>query len=221
MSKYLVVLSGGLDSTTCLAKTIHDHGVESVGTVTFDYGSKHNAIENAAAATIAVEYGVKHGLFIQLPFISEHFKSNLLASGGDIPEGHYEDETMKQTVVPFRNGIMLSIAAGLAASHGYTHLVLGSHLGDHAIYPDCRSEFVRAMRDAIKLGTWNGIEVTFPVQELDKAGVVKLAHSLGVPFGLTHTCYNGTRPPCGKCGACQERAEAFALNGLTDPLVSQ
>ena len=118
----------------------------------------------------------------------------------------------------FLHLIMLAVAAGLAASKGYTHIALGSHMGDHAIYPDCRMGFVEAMGNAINQGTWDGLVLSHPVQLLDKAGIVQLGHKLNVPFELTHTCYKGQRPACGKCGACQERAEAFQLNGLVDPV---
>lgn len=214
--KVLVILSGGLDSSTVLASLVNDG--HEVGAVTFSYGSKHNAAENEAARHIGELYELAEHHFIDLEPAFRAFRSDLLLSGGDVPEGHYAEESMKKTVVPLRNGIMMTLAAGLAESLGFDAVAVGTHLGDHAIYPDCRTTFLQAMALAIKLGTWAGVEVLSPVQDLDKAGIVALAEELDLPFVLTHTCYNGERPGCGRCGACVERAEAFALNGLDDPL---
>lgn len=212
--KVLVVLSGGMDSTTALAWAKANH--EVVGCVNFQYGSKHN--EKELSRVVPICHHFKVGLkIVELEAAFKDFKSDLLQSGGDIPEGHYADESMKRTVVPFRNGIMLSIAAGLAESMGAKGIVLGNHMGDHAIYPDCRENFATAMREAIRLGTYAEIELLAPFQHADKAAIAKLGDHLKVPFELTWTCYKGKEKHCGKCGSCVERREAFQLAGVVDP----
>lgn len=213
--KVLAVLSGGMDSATAVAWAI-DAGHEIVGAVNFQYGSKHNAKEAYAFHDLCVHYSLPY-YSIPMTFINTLFKSDLLNSGDEIPEGHYADESMRRTVVPFRNGIMLSVAAGLAESLGAEAVLLGNHFGDHAIYPDCRADFAAAMRSAIKLGTYAGIELLCPFQSIDKAEIARIGSSLGVPYGLTWTCYKGGEKHCGKCGSCVERREAFQLAGVPDP----
>ena len=215
--KAIVVLSGGMDSAAALGLTLVE-GYNVIGALHFQYGSKHNAREYIAFMKVARHYKVPEYL-ITLPFIGQHFKSDLLKSGGEIPEGHYEDESMKRTVVPFRNGIMLAIAAGFAESVGAKMVVLGNHFGDHAIYPDCREDFAKAMRKAIALGTYAGIELHCPFQEMGKNDIALIGNSIEVPFHLTWTCYKGGENHCGKCGSCTERKEAFKLSGVTDPTV--
>lgn len=215
--KVLVVLSGGMDSTTALAK-VRDEGHEIVGAVNFQYGSKHNSNELQAVAKIALHYGIDLRI-IALDFINALFKSDLLKSGGPIPDGHYADESMKRTVVPFRNGIMLSIAAGYAESIGAEAIVLGNHFGDHAIYPDCRESFSKPMREAIKEGTYARIELYTPFQDVDKTEIARIGDRLHVPFEITWTCYKGGEKHCGKCGSCTERREAFQLAGVKDPTI--
>lgn len=212
--KALVVLSGGLDSTTALywAKKKYD----DVETLTFNYGSKHNDIENEYAKKTCEKLGVKNTV-IHLDFMNQYFKSDLLKSGGDIPEGYYTAENMKSTVVPFRNGIMLSIAAGFAESNDCDVLVLGNHSGDHAIYPDCRPEFIDGISKAILTGTAKGIEVVSPFCNISKTDIVKIGNELGVDFSLTYSCYKGKEKHCGKCGTCTERKEAFEQAGVKDP----
>ena len=155
--KAVLIYSGGLDSTTLL----YEYRDKIALAVTFDYGSKHNAREIACAVENCKRLGIKH-LVIPLGFIGQYFKSDLLLSGGDIPEGSYADENMKSTVVPFRNGIMLAVAAGLAESNGLDTVLLANHSGDHAIYPDCRPAFVEAMDQAVQAGTYEGIRVVSP-----------------------------------------------------------
>ena len=212
--KALVVLSGGLDSTTALywAKKEYDE----VETITFNYGSKHNDIENDYAKKTCEKLGVKNTV-IKLDFMNQYFKSDLLKSGGDIPEGYYTEENMKSTVVPFRNGIMLAIAAGFAESNDCDVLVLGNHSGDHAIYPDCRPEFIDGIAKAILAGTAKGIKVVSPFCNISKTDIVKIGDELGVDFSLTYSCYKGKETHCGKCGTCTERIEAFKLAGVQDP----
>lgn len=212
--KTLVVLSGGMDSTTALAWA-KNRGHECYA-VHFQYGSKHNRKESGAVRQVTDHFEVPLTV-VELPFVNALFKSDLLKSGGDVPEGHYADESMKRTVVPFRNGIMLSIAAGLAESMGCEAVVLGNHFGDHAIYPDCRADFAAAMREAIRLGTYAQIQLVSPFQDVDKSKIAQVGHQLGVPFEKTWTCYKGGEKHCGKCGSCTERKEAFLMVGVPDP----
>jgi 7-cyano-7-deazaguanine synthase len=154
-----------------------------------------------------------------LDFVDRLFSSALLASGGAIPEGHYEEENMRQTVVPFRNGIMLSIAAGVAESIGADAVLIAAHAGDHAIYPDCREPFMQAMSDAIRLGTFAGVEVLRPFIALNKAQIAQRGAACGVDFAQTWSCYKGGDLHCGRCGTCVERREAFLLAGFNDPTI--
>jgi 7-cyano-7-deazaguanine synthase len=212
--KVVVLVSGGMDSVTALHGAAREH--EVVAGLSFDYGSKHNHRELPFAAWHCRELGVPHEI-VALDFMERLFKSDLLKSGGAIPEGHYEAENMKQTVVPFRNGILLSIAAGYAESAGAEGLVIAAHSGDHAIYPDCREDFMRPMAEAIRAGTYAGIEVLRPFIELRKEGIAAIGAGLGIDFAQTWSCYKGGKVHCGKCGTCVERKEAFALAGLPDP----
>lgn len=216
--KTLVVLSGGMDSATALYWAMERVGAKNVSTLSFDYGSKHNDQEYKAALSLCGVAGVESRR-IALPFIGELFNSDLLKSGGQIPEGHYADPSMKRTVVPFRNGIMLSIAVGCAESLGAERVVIGNHFGDHAIYPDCRKTFIDAMRSAAAAGTYAAIEICSPFCDIDKTEIVKIGTKLGVPYGMTYSCYKGGKNHCGKCGTCYERKEAFQLAGVTDPTV--
>jgi 7-cyano-7-deazaguanine synthase len=212
--KAIVVLSGGMDSSVALAHTLQEH--EVLGALTFRYGSKHNDREWLAAQAIAAHYGVRIER-ADLDFVAKTFKSDLLETGGDVPEGHYADLSMKRTVVPFRNGIMLAIATGYAESKGADAIVLGNHFGDHAIYPDCRPRFVDAMAQAMELGTYAQIKLLTPFVEKTKTDIARVGDVFAVPFALTYSCYNGREKHCGKCGTCFERKEAFADAGLADP----
>jgi 7-cyano-7-deazaguanine synthase len=214
--KVLVVLSGGMDSSTALAWAMQNHDV--VGALQFWYGSKHNYQEREHAIKVARFYGVPLQM-CDLSFVAHAFKSDLLKTGGDIPEGHYADPSMKRTVVPFRNGIMLSIAAGLAESMEAQAIVLGNHFGDHAVYPDCRKSFIEPMKAAIAEGTYAKIELLSPFCEVDKTEIVRIGRKIGVPYELTYSCYKGGEKHCGKCGTCFERKEAFTLAGVDDPTV--
>jgi len=212
--KVVVLVSGGMDSVTALHDAAARHQV--AGGLSFDYGSKHNHREIPLARHHCEILGIPHRI-IGLGFINELFASDLLRSGGEIPEGHYEEENMKATVVPFRNGIMLSIAAGYAESIGAEGLVIAAHSGDHAIYPDCREGFMRAMGDAIRLGTYAGIELVRPFIDLKKEDIAARGQELGVDFAQTWSCYKGGEIHCGRCGTCVERREAFQLAGIPDP----
>ena len=203
--KAVLVYSGGLDSTTLL----YEYRDSIALAVSFDYGSKHNAREIAYAAENCKRLGIKH-LVIPLGFIGQYFKSDLLLSGGEIPEGSYADDNMHSTVVPFRNGIMLAVAAGLAESYGLDTVMLANHSGDHAIYPDCRPEFVEAMDAAVQAGTYEGIRVVSPYCDITKRDIALRGKALGIDYSLTYSCYKGGEKHCGKCGTCTERKEALA-----------
>ena len=202
--KALLIYSGGLDSTTLL----YEYKDSIALAVTFDYGSKHNAREIAYARENCKRLGVKH-LVMPLGFIGQYFKSDLLLSGGDIPEGSYADDNMKSTVVPFRNGIMLAIAAGLAESYGLDTVMMANHGGDHAIYPDCRPEFVEGMDKAIQAGTYEGIRLVSPYCDITKRDIALRGKAIGLDYSLTYSCYKGGEKHCGKCGTCIERKEAL------------
>jgi 7-cyano-7-deazaguanine synthase len=212
--KVVVLVSGGMDSVAALYLAQRDY--EVVGALSFDYGSKHNHKEIPMAEYHCVRLGIPH-VTIRLDFIDKLFKSALLQSGGEIPEGHYEELSMKQTVVPFRNGIMLAIAGGFAESHDAEGLVIAAHSGDHAIYPDCREDFMKAMGDALKFGTYVQVELLRPFIRNTKAEIARYGAKLGVDFSKTWSCYKGGEVHCGVCGTCVERREAFLLSGLEDP----
>lgn len=212
--KTVVLVSGGMDSVVALHDAVQEHDV--VGGLSFDYGSKHNHREIPFARHHCEILGIPHRV-IPLQFINDCFDSHLLSSGGEIPEGHYEAENMKQTVVPFRNGIMLSIAAGFAESQGAEAVTIAAHSGDHAIYPDCRSDFMEPMARAIEAGTYAEIRLLRPFLELRKEDIAARGFDLGVDFTKTWSCYKGLDKHCGKCGTCVERKEAFALSGHYDP----
>ena len=214
--KVVVLVSGGMDSVTALHAAAREH--EVVTGLSFDYGSKHNHREIPFATHHCGLLGVPHETVV-LDFMDRLFKSDLLRSGGEVPEGHYEAENMKQTVVPFRNGILLSIAAGYAESVGAEGLVIAAHSGDHAIYPDCREAFMELMAAAIRAGTYAGISVLRPFIHERKEGIAAIGAQLGLDFAMTWSCYKGGELHCGKCGTCVERKEAFALAGLDDPTV--
>jgi 7-cyano-7-deazaguanine synthase len=212
--KVVVLLSGGMDSVTALYDAAEHHLVSAA--VSFDYGSKHNPKEIPFARWHADRLSIPH-VTVPLDFIGKEFSSDLLASGGEIPKGHYEELTMKNTVVPFRNGIMLAIAAGIAESREAQGVVIAAHAGDHAIYPDCREAFMEAMGDAMRLGTYAELELLRPFIHMTKADIARRGISLGVDYSKTWSCYVGEELHCGECGTCVERREAFQLAGVTDP----
>ena len=214
--KVVVLLSGGMDSVTALHAALREH--EVVAALSFDYGAKHHARELPMAAWQCAVSGVSHCTF-PLPFVVGEFSSDLLTGGGDIPDGHYEEESMKRTVVPFRNGIMLSIAAGFAESRGAQGVVIAAHAGDHAIYPDCREGFLAPMAEAIRVGTYAGVCLLRPFVAMDKAAIALLGNELGVDFSRTWSCYKGGEIHCGTCGTCVERREAFQLTAIPDPTI--
>ena len=211
MKDSLLVLSGGLDSTTML----YDYADSIALAVTFQYGSNHNKREAAFAKYHCEQLGIEH-IEIDLAFMGKYFRSSLLEGADAIPEGNYDEENMKSTVVPFRNGIMLSVAAGLAESRRLKKVMMANHSGDHTIYPDCRPEFAEAMGQAINLGTYIGVELVAPYTMLSKSDIVRRGAELGIDYTKTYSCYKGGEVHCGVCGTCRERKEAFALAGVED-----
>lgn len=209
MKDALIVLSGGMDSVTML----HEYKDSIALAVNFNYGSNHNAREAECARWQCDQLGVEL-IEISLGFMGEYFESSLLSGAEAIPSGHYEDANMKSTVVPFRNGIMLSVAAGLAESRGLGRVMIANHGGDHAIYPDCRPEFVRAMGEAITAGTYVNIRLEAPYTNQTKGEIASRGRELGVDYSRTYSCYRGGEHHCGTCGTCIERAEALAFAGI-------
>jgi 7-cyano-7-deazaguanine synthase len=216
MDKTIVVLSGGMESATLLyhlARVGHE-----VRAISVNYGQRH-ARELRAAVELSRLVNVEH-VVADLTGISPLLGNNSLSGRGvDVPEGHYADETMKLTVVPNRNMILLAVATAWAVSLKYDAVAYGAHTGDHTIYPDCRPEFAEALDKAVQLCDWHKVRLMRPFVEMDKSQIAQLGHSLGVPFHLTWTCYKGGERHCGKCGSCSERREAFAKAGITDPTV--
>lgn len=212
MKDSIIVMSGGMDSVTLM----HEYKDRIALAVTFDYGSNHNAREIECARRQCEILGIEH-LVIPLEFMGRYFRSSLLSGADDIPEGHYADENMKSTVVPFRNGIMLAVACGLAESRDLRHVMIANHSGDHAIYPDCRQGFVEAMSRAMSEGTYEGVDILAPYTGLNKADIAARGGRLGVDYSLTYSCYKGGERHCGVCGTCVERKEAFARSGVKDP----
>ena len=208
----ILILSGGMDSVTLL----YDFQERIALAVSFDYGSNHNAREIPFAEYHCQQLGIRH-ITIPLGFMPEYFKSSLLEGADAIPEGNYDDENMKSTVVPFRNGIMLSIAVGLAESMNLKHVMMANHGGDHAIYPDCRQAFVDAFSEAAAAGTYVGVTLLSPYTNWTKADIARRGKELGIDYSNTWSCYKGGDRHCGRCGTCVERREALAEAGIDDP----
>ncbi len=204
MKDSLLVFSGGMDSTTML----YEYQERIALALSFHYGSNHNDKELAFAKLHCQRLGIEH-IIIPLGFIKEHFNSSLLSGSEAIPEGNYDEDNMKSTVVPFRNGIMLAIAAGMAENRGLQYIMLANHGGDHAIYPDCRPDFVNAMDQAVCAGTWNNVRLLTPYTNISKAEIARHGLQLGINYDETWSCYKGGDKPCGVCGTCREREEAL------------
>ena len=212
MKDSIIVLSGGMDSTTLL----HEYHHRIAIAVTFDYGAIHNKREIGCAAVNCKQLGIRH-IIIPLTFMGEYFNSSLLSGADAIPEGHYTDENMRSTVVPFRNGIMLAIACGLAESNGLKYVMIANHSGDHAIYPDCRPQFIDAMSQAMQNGTYDGVTILAPYTSITKTDIARRGKAIGMDYALTYSCYKGGERHCGKCGTCVERKEALHDAGIDDP----
>ncbi len=208
----LIVLSGGMDSVTMLYE--YKDSIDMA--VNFMYGSNHNEREAECARYHCHKLGIEL-VEINLGFIGEHFYSSLLEGGDAVPDGAYDFDSMKSTVVPFRNGIMLAAAAGLAESRGLTAVMIANHAGDHAIYPDCREGFIKAMSKAIAEGTYEHIELRAPYTLLSKAQIAMRGKQYGVDYAHTYSCYRGGEKHCGRCGTCIERRQALAEAGIDDP----
>ena len=214
MKNALLILSGGMDSVTLL----YDRASEIALAVSFDYGSNHNDKEIPFAKLHCERLGIPH-LTIPLKFMHDYFTSSLLSGADAIPEGSYASENMKSTVVPFRNGIMLSVAAGLAESKGLTKVMMANHFGDHEVYPDCRKTFVDHMSNAIAAGTYAGITIDAPYTEISKADIARRGKELGIDYSETWSCYKGEEIHCGKCATCIERKTALAEAGIHDTTI--
>ncbi len=209
-----IIVSGGMDSITLL----YEQRERIALGISFDYGSNHNAREIPFAELHCKRLGIRH-ITVKLDFMHQYFKSSLLDGADAIPEGHYADDNMKSTVVPFRNGIMLSIAAGIAESQGLSNVFMANHGGDHTIYPDCRPEFVGAINEATRLGTYANVTVSAPYTNITKGDIARRGAALGIDYGETWSCYKGGDKHCGKCGTCVERREALAEAGVDDSTV--
>ena len=214
MKDSAIIVSGGMDSITLL----YDKKDEIALGISFDYGSNHNAREIPFAQMHCERLGIKH-IIINLDFMHRYFKSSLLDGADAIPEGHYEADNMKSTVVPFRNGIMLSIAIGIAESHNLKKVLIANHGGDHTIYPDCRPEFIHAIDKAARYGTFINAGVSAPYTAITKGQIASIGKRLGIDYRETWSCYKGGVVHCGKCGTCIERKEALAEAGIEDPTV--
>lgn len=212
MKDSVIIVSGGLDSITLL----YDKAETIALAVSFDYGQNHGAKELPFAAHHCRKLGIPH-ITIPLSFMHRYFKSSLLDGAEAIPEGHYAEENMKSTVVPFRNGIMLAIATGIAESHGLKRVYIANHGGDHTVYPDCRPDFIQAMDGAATAGTFVNVRIEAPYTNITKADIVRRGTALGVDYSKTWSCYKGSDVHCGKCGTCVERKEAFLEAGVKDP----
>ncbi len=213
--KIVAIFSGGMDSTTMLYQLLDQgHTLKAIG---FDYGQRH-VVELDAAQQIANKVGVDYQI-IDLsglgPLIGG--QSSQLNPDVEVPDGHYTEESMKATVVPNRNMIMLSIAVAHAIAIDFDAIAYGAHAGDHTIYPDCRAEFVDAMKGAIGLCDWKSIQLLTPFIDMSKSEIAATGGKLAVPFAMTWSCYKGGEQHCGTCGTCVERREAFTLAGLDDP----
>lgn len=211
MKDSVIIVSGGMDSVTML----HEYRDRIAVGISFDYGSNHNAREIPFARMHCERLGIKH-IVISLDFMNRYFKSSLLEGADAVPDGHYADENMKSTVVPFRNGIMLSIAVGIAESNGLRYVMMANHGGDHSIYPDCRREFVCAFDAAAKAGTYVGAGILAPYTGITKADIARRGKEMGLDYSETWSCYKGGDVHCGRCGTCVERREALAKAGIED-----
>lgn len=211
MKDSVIIVSGGMDSITML----YEFKDQIALGVSFNYGSNHNSREIPFAEMHCKRLGIPH-ITIDLGFMPQYFKSSLLEGADAIPEGNYDEENMKSTVVPFRNGIMLSIAIGIAESNHLKHVLMANHGGDHTIYPDCRPAFVDAMSAAAQAGTFKDVTIEAPYTNITKADIARHGKQLGIDYSETWSCYKGGEVHCGQCGTCRERQEALREAGIAD-----
>ncbi|GHC04011.1 7-cyano-7-deazaguanine synthase QueC [Cerasicoccus arenae] len=210
----VLIYSGGLDSTVLLHH-LHQAGNE-LAALSVNYGQRHSR-EIECARQQCARLGIEHRV-ADLRSLAPLLGANSLTdSAVDVPQGHYTEETMKATVVPNRNMIMLSVATGWAISRKSDCVAYAAHSGDHAIYPDCRREFAEALDAAIRLADWHEVHLYRPFVDWTKADIAKRGEELGVPFAETWSCYQGGEVHCGQCGTCIERREAFYLAEVDDP----
>ena len=209
-----VIFYGGMCTFTVL-NLAAKQGLE-VFALSFDYGQKHKKELDYAARACKV-LNVKHKV-VDISAINQLIGGSSLTSDIEVAEGHYEEESMKSTVVPNRNMILLSMAVGYAVSISANKVYYGAHSGDHAIYPDCRPEFVHRMNDVCAIANYEVVEIVTPYLDVSKTAILTAGLEMGLDYNQTWTCYNGREKACGKCGACQERLEAFTDNGISDPL---
>ncbi|NMH59495.1 7-cyano-7-deazaguanine synthase QueC [Alteromonas ponticola] len=212
--KVIVIFSGGMDSFTVLNKAIRD-GKAPVA-LSFNYGQRHKK-ELDYAKRACNMLGVPHKV-VDISAINSLVGGSALTDDIDVPEGHYEEPSMQQTVVPNRNMILISLAVGFAVSQQAKAVYYGAHSGDHAIYPDCRPEFVQKMKDVCAIANYEKIDVVTPYLHHSKTAILTDGLNMGLDYSYTWTCYNGREKACGKCGACEERLEAFKENNAIDPL---
>ncbi|MBD3640116.1 MAG: 7-cyano-7-deazaguanine synthase QueC [Marinobacter sp.] len=210
----VVIYSGGMDSFTLL-HLARARGYE-VHALSFNYGQRH-VRELDCARQVCADLGIPHKE-IDIRAMSGVMSGSSLTSDIEVPEGHYEEDSMKATVVPNRNMILLSLATGYAVTVGASAVWFGAHGGDHAIYPDCRPEFVEKMDAVCRVANYEPVGIEAPFIRMDKGEILAEGLKLGLDYGLTWTCYNGRDKACGRCGSCVERLEAFVANGVTDPL---
>jgi 7-cyano-7-deazaguanine synthase len=213
----IVIISGGMDSSVLLAYMKDQNREGELIALTVDYGQRHRR-EIECAKMQTADHDVKHELVDVSGLFKQLGSSCLTDFSKCVPHGHYAEETMKQTVVPNRNMILLSIAIGFAVKHQAHFVAYGAHAGDHAIYPDCRPEFANKMNELAGIANWHHVELCRPFITWTKSEIVKKGFVLGVKFGRTWSCYEGNDLACGRCGTCVERLEAFDLAGCFDPL---
>lgn len=214
MTKIIVVYSGGLDSFTLLNEAIRSG--KDVSALSFDYGQKHNKELHFVEKFCAQES--IDSKIVNVSSIKELFQGSSLTDEIDIPKGHYEDDSMKSTVVPNRNMILISLALGYAVTKKAEEVWFGAHAGDHAIYPDCRPEFVEKMDAVARIANYSPIAVKAPYIAMSKTEILAIGLNMQLDYGLTWTCYEGKELACGSCGACHERLESFAANNVIDPI---
>lgn len=212
--RVVVIYSGGMDSFTLLHRALADgHDVHALS---FDYGQKH-VRELQVASQVCEQLGLPHKV-IDIRAMKAVMAGSALTGGSEVPEGHYEEESMKSTVVPNRNMILLALATGYAVTVEADAVWFGAHGGDHAIYPDCRPEFVEKMDAVCRVANYEPVRIEAPYIRASKTDILADGLTMGLDYSQTWTCYNGREKACGVCGSCVERLEAFAAHGLSDPL---